>query len=71
MTAMGWKNVCWGSDYPHVEGTYGHTQKTLANCSTICPPADRYRITKGAFQDLFPHLPPAPEDGVEHPDGQA
>ncbi len=27
--AMGWKNVCWGSDYPHFEGTFGHTQKTL------------------------------------------
>ena len=29
MTAMGWQNVCWGSDYPHLEGTFGHTQKTL------------------------------------------
>ena len=27
--AMGYDNVCWGSDYPHLEGTYGHTQKTL------------------------------------------
>ena len=27
--AMGWQNVCWGSDYPHLEGTFGHTQKTL------------------------------------------
>ena len=27
--AMGWNNVMWGSDYPHTEGTYGHTQKTL------------------------------------------
>ena len=26
---MGWQNVCWGSDYPHLEGTFGHTQKTL------------------------------------------
>ena len=27
--AMGWQNVLWGSDYPHYEGTFGHTQKTL------------------------------------------
>ena len=27
--AMGWQNVCWGSDYPHLEGTFGHTQETL------------------------------------------
>ena len=27
--AMGYKNVMFGSDYPHMEGTYGHTQDTL------------------------------------------
>ena len=26
---MGYQNVMFGSDYPHLEGTYGHTQKTL------------------------------------------
>jgi predicted TIM-barrel fold metal-dependent hydrolase len=29
LTGMGYQNVMWGSDYPHLEGTYGHTQKTL------------------------------------------
>ena len=29
MWAMGYPNVLFGSDYPHLEGTYGHTQKTL------------------------------------------
>ena len=29
MTANGYRNVMWGSDYPHMEGTYGHTQETL------------------------------------------
>jgi predicted TIM-barrel fold metal-dependent hydrolase len=28
-TAMHFPNVLWGDDYPHLEGTYGHTQKTL------------------------------------------
>ena len=27
--AMGYQNVMWGSDYPHIEGTLRHTQKTL------------------------------------------
>ena len=29
MTATGYRNVLWGDDYPHLEGTYGHTQETL------------------------------------------
>lgn len=24
VTAMGYQNVLWGSDYPHIEGTFGH-----------------------------------------------
>ncbi len=27
--ATGYRNVLWGDDYPHLEGTYGHTQETL------------------------------------------
>jgi predicted TIM-barrel fold metal-dependent hydrolase len=66
--AMGFKNVCWGSDYPHIEGTFGHSQKTLHELVDDLAPDDRARITKGAFQELFPHVPPAPEDGTELPD---
>jgi predicted TIM-barrel fold metal-dependent hydrolase len=65
MTAMGWRNVCWGSDYPHVEGTYGHTQKLAHELFDDLLPTERHRITKGAFEELFPHVPPAPADGVE------
>jgi predicted TIM-barrel fold metal-dependent hydrolase len=68
MTAMGWNNVCWGSDYPHIEGTFGHTQKTLHELFDDMDPQPRHRITKGAFQELFPHVPPAPEDGAVLPD---
>jgi predicted TIM-barrel fold metal-dependent hydrolase len=60
VTAMGWRNVCWGSDYPHTEGTFGHTQKTLHELFDDIDPAIRQRITQGAFQELFPHVPPAP-----------
>ncbi len=62
MTAMGWQNVCWGSDYPHVEGTFGHTQKTLHELFDDVPPDARRRIMVGAFVELFPHVPEAPVD---------
>jgi predicted TIM-barrel fold metal-dependent hydrolase len=61
VTAMGWRNVCWGSDYPHLEGTFGHTQKTLHELFDDVDDETRDRITVGAFLDLFPHAgrPPA------------
>ncbi len=59
-TAMGWTNVCWGSDYPHLEGTYGHTQKTLHELLDDADPVAARRIAVGAFQELFPHVPDAP-----------
>lgn len=60
-TGMGYKNVAWGSDYPHMEGTYGHTQKTLHELFDGVDDEVRYRITQGAFLELFPHVgaPPA------------
>jgi predicted TIM-barrel fold metal-dependent hydrolase len=58
--AMGWQNVCWGSDYPHLEGTFGHTQKTLHELFDDAPAEVSQRIRVGAFQELFPHVPPAP-----------
>jgi predicted TIM-barrel fold metal-dependent hydrolase len=60
VTAMGWRNVLWGSDYPHLEGTYGHTQKTLHELFDDVDEATRRRITVGAFEELFPQVPPAP-----------
>ena len=59
--AMGYENVMWGSDYPHLEGTFGHTQKTLHELFVDCTPEVRERITNGAFRELFPHVsqPPA------------
>ncbi len=59
-TAMGWQNVMWGSDYPHYEGTYGHTQKTLHELFDGVDDAASRRIRIGAFQELFPQVPEAP-----------
>jgi predicted TIM-barrel fold metal-dependent hydrolase len=61
VTAMGWRNVCWGADYPHTEGTFGHTQKTLQELFGDLDADTRYRITQGAFRELFPCVPPAPD----------
>jgi predicted TIM-barrel fold metal-dependent hydrolase len=57
---MGWRNVCWGSDYPHIEGTFGHSQKTLHELFDGVDTVDARRITVGAFQEMFPHIPDAP-----------
>jgi predicted TIM-barrel fold metal-dependent hydrolase len=61
-TAMGWQNVMWGSDYPHFEGTFGHTQKTLHELFDDVDEAASRRMRIGAFQELFPHVPAAPAD---------
>lgn len=58
--AMGWQNVMWGSDYPHYEGTFGHTQKTLHELFDGVPADVSHRIRIGAFQELFPHVPAPP-----------
>jgi predicted TIM-barrel fold metal-dependent hydrolase len=59
-SAMGYNNVMWGSDYPHMEGTYGHTQDTLHHLFDAVSPEVRQRITAGAFTELFPGVPPLP-----------
>lgn len=59
-TAMGYQNVMWGSDYPHLEGTFGHTQETLHELFDDVDEATRHRITVGAFLDLFPEVGPPP-----------
>jgi predicted TIM-barrel fold metal-dependent hydrolase len=54
--AMGYPNVCWGSDYPHTEGTFGHTQETLHQLFDAVDDQTRERITWGAFLELLPHV---------------
>jgi predicted TIM-barrel fold metal-dependent hydrolase len=62
VTAMDYQNVMWGSDYPHMEGTWGHTQETLHHLFDGTDEATRLRITQGAFNELFPGI--APRDAV-------
>lgn len=48
-----YRNVMWGDDYPHLEGTYGHTQETLRGLFDGVPDDIRERITQGTFNELF------------------
>jgi hypothetical protein len=65
MTGAGFRNTVWGSDYPHFEGTFGHTQKTLHELFDDVPPDVSHRMRIGAFLELFPHVPQPPPDGTE------
>ena len=59
---MGYDKVMWGSDYPHLEGTYGHTQDTLHGLFDGIDPKLSERIRFGAFEELFPSAPKAPSE---------
>ena len=61
VASMGYNNVMWGSDYPHMEGTFGHTQQTLHHLFDGVDDEVRDRITIGAFNELFPGAGVPPE----------
>jgi predicted TIM-barrel fold metal-dependent hydrolase len=58
--STGYTNVMWGSDYPHLEGTFGHTQEVLHHLFDGEDPSVLHRITVGAFLELFPEVGEAP-----------
>jgi predicted TIM-barrel fold metal-dependent hydrolase len=37
---IGVGNLMWGADFPHVEGTWSRTRKSLARCFAGVPPED-------------------------------
>jgi predicted TIM-barrel fold metal-dependent hydrolase len=49
----GYNNVMWGDDYPHLEGTYGHTQQTLRDIFDDVDPRIQDRVLRGTFEELF------------------
>ena len=51
-----------GDTCVHLEGTYGHTQKTLHELFDGVDAATRRRVTLGSFAELFPHVPPLPHE---------
>ena len=50
---FGYKNVLWGSDYPHLEGTFPRTQEVLRHLFEGVPADVQHRVTLGAFAELF------------------
>ena len=62
--ATGFRNVLWGDDYPHLEGTYGHTQQTLRELFVDTPAHVRDRVLTGAFDELFTVPARRPEGGA-------
>ncbi|MGD9980139.1 MAG: amidohydrolase family protein [Hyphomonadaceae bacterium] len=48
-----YKNILWGSDYPHLEGTFPRTQQVLHELFDGVPDEVRHRVTLGAFEELF------------------
>lgn len=58
--SMGYNKVMWGSDYPHVEGTFPHTQEVLAGLFNDVPDDVRRRITLQTFEELFGVSPAIP-----------
>jgi predicted TIM-barrel fold metal-dependent hydrolase len=53
VTGMGYEHVMWGTDYPHLEGTYPDTQRVLAELFDDVPDSVRELITLAVFSDLF------------------
>jgi predicted TIM-barrel fold metal-dependent hydrolase len=64
MQSSDYRNVMWGDDYPHLEGTYGHTQPTLQQLFDGVPAHVRERVLRGTFDELFTVATPSAADTV-------
>jgi hypothetical protein len=53
LEAMGYQNVMWGDDYPHLEGTCGRTQDTLHELFDDATPAVSEAIRIGNFDRMM------------------
>jgi predicted TIM-barrel fold metal-dependent hydrolase len=51
--AVGYDKLMWGSDYPHLEGTFPNTQKVLHELFDDVSDAMLQRVTQGSFSELF------------------
>ena len=63
MTAMGYRNVLWGSDYPHIEGTFGHTQADVAPAVRRRRPEDQGPHHVRCLQRVVPRCAAAAGSG--------
>ena len=63
----GYRNVVWGRDDPHLEGTWGHTQELIGAMYETHDAAVVDRVTRDAFAELFPQVGEPPP--IERPTG--
>ncbi len=72
---IGLDQLMWGADYPHIEGTWPHTRKSLARCFRGVPidevrtiltdnPAKLYGFDIDALQPIADRVCPTPEELV-------
>ena len=54
ITGMGFRNILFGTDYPHIEGTYPHTQKVLHEILDGVDDDVSYRIRSARSSSSFP-----------------
>jgi predicted TIM-barrel fold metal-dependent hydrolase len=45
--------LMWGSDYPHTEGTFPHSQEAIAKDFVGLPEADVYKLVAGNAATLY------------------
>ena len=51
--AMRYPNVLWGDDYPHLEGTFGHTQETLHHLFDGVAPETTEQVLRANFDRML------------------
>jgi predicted TIM-barrel fold metal-dependent hydrolase len=64
IAGTGYRNVMWGDDYPHLEGTYGHTQETLQGLFESVDADTKLRVLRGTFEELFDVSPVPADKGI-------
>jgi len=57
--------IMWGSDYPHLEGTFGHTQAALEQAFAGVDPDLRFAVTTDNFTKLFGGPAPRAHAGAD------
>ena len=50
---IGWKNLMWGSDYPHFDGAWPHSRDVLAEHFGEVPIGDQLRIARRNAIELY------------------
>ena len=50
---IGVEKLMWGSDYPHMEGTWPHTTRKLAECFADVPKQEAWEMLSGVAARVY------------------